>query len=72
MKKAFDIIQDTCRNVTSLAQENIIWMALESNSPELEVWKGLCEEVLRLLSGRWGVAGVYLELLKVSKARDDE
>ncbi|KAL4911364.1 hypothetical protein BDW74DRAFT_172828 [Aspergillus multicolor] len=98
-KKAFEIIKDTCRNVTLLAQEsreillendtldvvsplvlgclyhaaqNIIWMALETNNPELEQWKWVCEDVLGVLSERWGVAGIYLELLKVSKARDDE
>ncbi|KAL4876542.1 hypothetical protein BJY04DRAFT_231560 [Aspergillus karnatakaensis] len=52
--------------------QNLIWMRLETNNPEFDEWNGVVDGVLRGVKGRWGVAGVYLELLQVSEIGEDE
>ncbi|KAL5337364.1 fungal-specific transcription factor domain-containing protein [Aspergillus crustosus] len=44
------------------AAQNLLWMSLETNNPELGGWKGVCEEVLQGLDIRWGVAGMFIFL----------
>ncbi|KAL3479386.1 hypothetical protein BJX99DRAFT_78198 [Aspergillus californicus] len=46
--------------------QNVAWMALETDSPRYLTGRAVCEEVLGILGKRWRVAGVYLELLRVS------
>ncbi|OJJ35901.1 hypothetical protein ASPWEDRAFT_183896 [Aspergillus wentii DTO 134E9] len=46
---------------------DLSWMALETENEEYTAGKLACVEILRTISSRWKVAGVYLELLRISE-----
>ncbi|KAE8392889.1 hypothetical protein BDV23DRAFT_170548 [Aspergillus alliaceus] len=51
---------------------NLAWMARETNDMQYTAGKHLCEDMLRAMSVRWRVAGVYLELLRFDDKMQEE
>ncbi|EAW06925.1 transcription factor domain protein [Aspergillus clavatus NRRL 1] len=62
------LTQDTLKQISPLmlnciyiCAQNIAWMAHETGDPQFVIGKLMCEDVLRLLDGRWRTAGKALE-----------
>ncbi|KIA75693.1 hypothetical protein HK57_00508 [Aspergillus ustus] len=54
-----------------LCARNLAWMLRETDDLRLGAVKGECVDLLALVESRWRVAGVYLELLKISDSGPD-
>ncbi|KAL4779903.1 hypothetical protein BJX76DRAFT_361343 [Aspergillus varians] len=71
-EETLKIISPLMLNCVYSCAQNILWMLLEKNNPQLTSAKLVCEDILRFLDARWKSAGVYLELLKLSDVGHDE
>ncbi|KAJ6171421.1 hypothetical protein N7470_000488 [Penicillium chermesinum] len=47
------------------------WLYAGTNDPQWAAGKVVCENQLRFLNSRWKVAGVYLEMLRISDLDDE-